>query len=228
MVRLLSLVALVFGLGFIGCEAPPPPRESGQIFKEEAPAGLLVVGIDLTGSYAERIDLAYRYIAQALERYLKSRHGENVRIVIFQISGAGSTPTLFDGGPASFREKFSSLVAFKKYLKENAKAAGSMVYASVADALGYVLWNYPDGKKTSTFTLIFSDLEDNDPKGAETMIQMSNALVGYGNRGGALAFFWVMHKTEDFWSKKLKAAGIKHSLVVPWVKIDPELPDWDD
>src|SRR4051794_6445264 len=97
------LVAL-WGLAVValtGCDGvpAPPPRDAEDVFMVEKPKAVLVCGIDRSGSFLGHLSRCHKLLLTAIDRFSRTYQGsEEVRIVLFTISGAQSAP-FFDGSP---------------------------------------------------------------------------------------------------------------------------------
>src|SRR5260221_7457613 len=166
--RWIMLVALLAaaGLTLTGCEQVSR-EETGSVLNAQDPEFVLCVAIDLSGSFAEMMSegngRAYRFLLSAIDRYFRGTVGDNVRIIIAQLS-ATDRPLLWDGTPRTLRKQFPDAQSFRQFLIKNSNPNGSRLHDGIRDELTYLM-SLPGvaSGKTKSCLLVLSDMDDNFP-----------------------------------------------------------------
>ncbi len=220
----LSLVA------FAACERRQTVEEPPPIRTNEHDS-IMVVLLDMSGSYEEDLERrAFPLFARAVDSFFRDRigSGDNTdRLVIAQISGGVTKSLLWDGSPRAFKREFGSAGAFRNYLRKKADTRGSRCFGGLADSLEYLL-AYPGvaAKKTKTSVFVFSDMDDNDPKGDHEKARLLKLLSEYSKVRGCVGMYWV--DDHAIWRKHLQDSGVEHYQVHSRIVADPPLPSWSD
>lgn len=224
------LVSFLFALATLtGCSPPPPKQDS--VFQRTETEAVLLVGVDISGSFFHKVfgpdAKVFNILGISLERFMQAHPGAEARIVIFQIGADVKElpPLLFDGTVHDFRRECGSPDAFKQFVLSHASTAGSRIFASMADAFNYLVNMYPG--KERLVSLVFTDGEDN-VKTAESARMLELALQQYGRRGGALGIYGL---TQGIYMNEMirmvKMSGIKNPMLAHDFNRTPPLPDWD-
>lgn len=218
------LTALAFAAALAGCSKyEPPPRT--DTFAQDEPNYVMVVAIDMSGSYASVADeKAYAALTGMIRQFYRDRSGEKDKLVIAQISGTPQAP-IWEGTPKDFARQFGK-ADFRAFLRSKSNAGGSRVFDSISDALDYSM-QYVSGKGRACLTC-FTDFEDNlsKPGGEERLVQ---TLTRFSARGGTVGCYWVGMPFVERWSANLKRAGFppKGYVVSSAINDNPPLPTFE-
>lgn len=222
------LLIAALGASLVGCSGVTPyqpPADDG--FQQTTPDHVLVVVLDLSGSYASYMDgPAWSAMTAMIRQFHQEHRGDDAtRIVLAQISNKPQAP-IFEGTPASFGRQFGSATAFRDYLKARSDPAGSRVHSSIADAIDYSL-PLVTGKGKAALA-VFSDMEENWPEPEKSEARLVASLAEWGRKGGIAGFYWVELPYVAKWRGNLDRSGVKRWVVESSINTDPKLPKFDD
>lgn len=215
----------------LGCQQRNPD-ESAALTDQEA-EHLLVVVIDLSGSYAQFMTedgRAYQFLMRLIGRFFHDRIGSNDRIVISQISSPHLKQTLlWEGSPRAFAGEFQTAAGFRTFLLAHSDPNGSRVHDTIADAIEYVL-DYPGvaEKRTKTAVIALTDMLDNAAEPEKSRQRLQDALGKYGRCGGIVGLYWVEQTLVSPWRQRLREARLKEMKVESEIVVQPDLPRFDD
>lgn len=225
--RLLALVAAVAFIG--GCTRYTEKDEQQVSLGREDAEYLIVIGLDLSGSFADRMTRdgkGYEFTMRVADQYFRNSIGTNNRIIIAQLS-ATNRALLWDGTPVQLRQDFATAAEFRDFLLKKSHPAGSRVYDGIADAFDYVLSD-PSvaGGKTRTAVFVLSDFDDNlsDPKGEQRLTQSLNA---FAKTNGVIGFYFLDHYRVPAWRQHLRDAGVKQWVCESEIVAYPPLPSFE-
>jgi len=217
----LKLLAALLPAALAGCTAYQPPQTVGQV-QEEEPEYVMVVVLDLSGSYARYMNdgKAWNAVTAMIRKFFRDRAGEADKLVIAQISRAPQGP-IWSGSPKAFRARFGGPWAFRDLLKQY-DGNGSRVFDSITEAVEYAM---PLMGKGRAGCFVFSDMEDNlsQPGGEQRLVR---ALAAFAQKGGSVGIYWCAFREAPRWRAQLKGA-VKHFVVTADIDDDPQLPSWD-
>lgn len=226
---LTSLVALL--LLASGCVVSAPKAKSIPLEVEPLEA-VLVVGVDLSGSFANDFsERAYPLLLNVMQKFFVAQMGSNCKVVLAQIS-AQEDAVLFEGTPRDLRRRFSDPDALSKFLLANSKPDGSPVFESMKKMLHYVNQMADIDSETKVLSVVISDLNNSDEgqaawkKKGESMLA---ELKVYQKLGGALALFYVDREQVDLWKRIFAAAKFEPGMFMISNDLveDPQLPTFD-
>ena len=224
----MALAALVAaaGLGWLILDASRPAAEENPLADGREYERVVVVGIDLSGSFLHLMadkGKAWEFLLKVIDRYLRGSGSE--KLILVQLSG-NTKALLWDGTPAQLRKDFPDQGAFRKHLLSKADPNGSRLHDGITEALEYLSTLPGITAKTKCALLVLSDMDDNaSAPGSEQRLVQS--LASFGKRGGAVGLYFVDHPLINRWRANLKAAGIKHAVVESSIVASPTLPSFD-
>src|SRR5438876_9697086 len=112
MARNVIAVVLVAAVLVAGCTPYRPPAED-TTFHQADPDFVLVVVLDLSGSYAQYMDgPAWTALTAMIRQFHQEHLGDESKIVLAQISNVPQAP-VFEGSPAAFGKAFGGVGAFR-------------------------------------------------------------------------------------------------------------------
>ncbi len=224
--RFVSVVLIVTLL--CGCSERRKTQKS--ILIEDDKEYLVGVLLDLSGSFRGKMvsgGHAHAFLLMILDKYFRDRMGGNDKILIAQISGT-TRSLLWQGTPLQLRQEFSSASAFAQFLTENADSNGSRVHEAIAQTADYVA-NDPGvaAGKVKTCLFVLSDLLDTTPDADETRTKAITAVTHYGQKGGAIGFYYVDQHLLPEWREQLRTTGIKNFCIEAEIVGRPTLPSFE-
>jgi hypothetical protein len=208
----------------IGCERRDPTTASP--FQQERYAGVLVIAIDLSGSFSEYMTedgRAYEIVLSAVERYFRDRIGGHDMILITQLSGNAS-PLLWQGTPQQLRREFPDHRAFRDYLLTRADPSASRINDGVAESLNCALRSMA-GSDATAVALILTDWEDTQPDQQASRERLTQALRAFSPHGAIGLYFCRQHRRPDL-ERLMVQCGVRHVLVEDHDR-NPPLPTFD-
>ncbi len=222
---LLAIVAAV-GLGWLLVDASRPVPEENMLADGREYERVVVVGIDLSGSFLHLMadqGKAWEFLLRVIDRYLRGNGNE--KLILVQLSGNRGA-LLWDGQPTQLRKDFPDQESFRKHLLSKADPNASRLHDGITDSLEYLTTVSGVTAKTKCALLVLSDMDDNfsAPGSEQRLVQ---ALAGFGKRGGAVGMYFVDQPFVNRWRANLKTAGIKHSVVESSIVASPTLPSFD-
>lgn len=229
MYRILPLALVTIVL--LGCEKRS--TEEASPLPDQDYEYVLAVVIDMSGSFADQMKAedgkAYRFFLQLVDRYFRNRVGANDRLILTQLSGAGSKRALlWDGQPRALQQDFPDAKTFHAFLLKNADPSGSRVHDAIADTLDYLV-AYPgvaSGKSRSAL-FVLSDMLENSAHPEQAKDRALQALATYGRLRGVVGLYWVEHSLVPSWRTHLREAGLKSYVVESDIVSRPQLPTFE-
>jgi hypothetical protein len=223
---LIAVVVVAAGLGWLIVDASRPAPEENMLSDGREYDRVVVVGIDLSGSFLPLMAdqaKAWGFLLQVLDRYLRGNGNE--KLILVQLSG-NRAALLWDGTPAQLRKDFPDQEAFRKHLIAKADPNASRLHDGITEALEYLTTVSGLTPKTRCGLLVLSDMDDNlsSPGSEQRLVQ---ALAAFGKRGGAVGMYFVHQQLVNRWRANLKAAGVRHAVVESSIVAAPTLPTFD-
>lgn len=208
------------------------PRTNVEPFAVESLDACLIVGVDLSSSFAEDFsDRAYPLLLEVMNKFFTASMGDNTRIVLSQISGSDDA-MLFEGTPRELRRRFKTPEELSGYLLEHSEPSKSPVYVATGKTFAYVNTISGIAPETKLLTVIISDCQDSETDKKERSVtgyRMLSELKAYRAKGGTLAMYYVALDETKRWGKILNLAGFEPGQYVICNDLveTPELPMFD-
>lgn len=231
--KFLSIVLLASLTVSSGCFVATAPVHRNP-FKVEPLNAVLVVGVDLSGSFAADFgERAFPLLKNVMQRFFVESMGEESRIVLAQISGTGDEQVvLFDGTPRELRRRFVDPASLSDFLLEHSNPKASPVFQAIGKMLSYVNQMPDIGEDTRVMGVIISDLKDSETdkkawkKKGEKMLE---ELEAYQARNGAIGLYYVDLGEIALWNRVLAHAGFEPGdfVITNDLVEDPPLPSFD-
>ena len=216
----------VAGLGWLVYDSSRPVPEENELANGREYERVVVVGIDLSGSFLHLMadkGKAWEFLLRVIARYLRGNGNE--KLILVQLSG-NTGALLWDGTPAQLRKDFPDQEAFRKHLLSKADPNASRLHDGITESLEYLTTLSGVTPKTKCALLVLSDMDDNRsaPGSEQRLVQ---ALSSFGKRGGAVGLYFVDQPFVNRWRANLGTAGVKHTVVEPSIVASPILPSFD-
>lgn len=224
----MALAALVVaaGLGWLAYDSSRPVAEENELADGREYERVVVVGIDLSGSFLPLMadkGKAWEFLLKGIDRYMRGNGSE--KLILVQLSG-NSGALIWDGTPTQLRKDFPDQEAFRKHLQSKADVNASRLHDGITEALEYLNTLPGVTAKTKRALLVLSDMEDNlSAPGSEQRLLRS--LQEFAKRGGAVGMYFVSHPLVPRWRATLQAAGVRHHAVESHIVTSPTLPSFD-
>lgn len=211
-----------------GCTPATPPQPQSAALTIEPPSYVLIIVLDLSGSYARFMDdgKAWNAVTKTIREFYRNRMGENDKLVIGQISGVTVAP-IFSGSPKAFGRECQNAGSFKALLAKNSDPHGSPVHASTEATLRYGMQFM--SPTNSTFLAVFSDFDENYPDPVTTEAKLVSALTEFSKKGGACGLYWLSLGQVTKWHDHLVNAGFpaNRMVVSGIIEAEPVFPQFD-
>ena len=188
---------------------------------------VVVLAVDLSGSFLDLMaekGKAWEMLLRVIDRYLRGNGHE--KLILVQLSAAGTEPMLWDGSPVQLRKDFPDREAFRRFLLHKANPAGSRLHDSITSSLEYVATLTGTNAKTKRVLCCLSDFDDNQSSAGSEQ-RLIQALSAFGKQNGAVGFYFLDHHRVAGWRANLKAAGVKNYVVESQIVTSPTLPSFD-
>ena len=212
-------------------QASCTPIQPGEqtVFEKPETEQLIVIALDLSGSFAELMTkdgIAYRFALATVDRFLREHPGREGRLIIAQLSATGN-PLLWEGTPAQLRKDFASQEAFRDFLLSKSNPHGSRINEGIANSLDYVA-NHQAVRSNNAKAALFvlSDMMDNDPDGAEQLKHAEASLVDFADAGGVVGLYYVHQSQLIDWRRRIETAGMKDYRIQCEIVSAPDLPSF--
>lgn len=224
--RILFLMALTI---FCLPACTPIPQGEQTVFEKTETDQLIVIALDLSGSFAELMTkdgIAYRFAMATVDRFMRENPGREGRLVIAQLSATGN-PLLWEGTPGELRKQFSNQEAFREFLLSKSDPQGSRINEGIANALEYVA-NHQSVRSNNASSALFvlSDMMDNDPDGEEQLKRAEKSLVDFADTGGVVGLYYVHQSKLIEWRRRIESAGIHDYRIQCEIVSTPDLPSF--
>lgn len=225
--RALSIPALLITF-LVGCTPATPPQPASAALNIEPPSYVLIIVLDLSGSYVHYMNngKAWNAVNKTIREFYRNRMGEHDKLVLGQISGRTVAP-IFSGSPKAFGRECQSAGSFKELLSKQSDPAGSPVHASTEATLRYGMTFM--SPTNSTFLAVFSDFDENFPEPQKTEASLVATLAEFAKKGGACGLYWLSLDQVTKWQENLTKAGFPaNKMVVSGViEAEPVFPHFD-
>jgi hypothetical protein len=207
------MIALLITLtALTGC-SPRRSRVESRGYEQQRVDSILVVVVDLSGSFVELFKpdgKATAHLLEVIQNYFHARIGlgKNDRLIIAQISGS-TQPIVFEGSPREFHEQFGSATELRKLLLSKADPSRSRVYDSISDAIEHALdatGGVEQGHCRMNL-LVLSDMDDN--ASASTGLQRLDANLRrfHTQYDGVVGLHWLPPAQVRPWAERLRQLG---------------------
>ena len=221
-------ILMLVTAALVGCTPAAPPQNNPSPLNIEPPSYVLIVVLDLSGSYAKFMDdgKAWNAVSKTIREFYRNRMGEHDKLVIGQISGVTVAP-IFSGSPKAFGRECQSAGSFKDLLKKNSDPNGSPVHASTEATLRYGMQFM--SPSNNTFLAVFSDFDENFPEPEKTETKLVATLAEFARKGGACGCYWLSLGQVSKWHANLVKAGFpSNKMVVSGIiEAEPAFPQFD-
>lgn len=217
-----ALIVCVLGCDERDISNPSP-------FKQESCEYVLLVAIDLSGSFSDYMTedgKAYNFVLQAIDQYHREGIGSDFQIILTQLSG-NQCPLLWQGTPQQLRREFLDPRAFRDFLIARADPSGSRINDGIAECVDYALNTYSVSQGNAKLVaLILSDMEDNHGNRRESDPRLMNALTTFAAHGNIGFYFCSQERLADI-RQKMKQAGIDTYILECDIHGHPPLPSFE-
>lgn len=222
MIALFFLMLMLVSLS--GC-TPYTPPEKGQLLKPNETLDVIVIVVDLSGSFEQRMKThGWTFLTTLLKNFKRDLAGEDgTKIILAQISGAPQGP-IFDGSLRSFGKKLGGSADFHAFLQPYVSQSGSRVFNSIAEAVEYATPFIGPNTRAGVFCL--TDMDDNasSPDGEDRLVR---AFAAFGKKGGSVGLYWVDLDKVAKWQDHLRRAEVKNFIVESAIMADPTFPSYE-
>ena len=208
----------------LGCR--PRDRESTSSIEREPYDRVLVVAVDLSGSFADLLTeegRAYQLLLAAIDRYFRDASGGKDLILITQLSG-NDLPLLWQGTPEQLSREFPDEQAFRTFLLADADPSGSRIRDGVAESLDCAVRNIGDAKVRAV-ALVLTDWEDNDSDQVSSRERLVRAIRAFSPYGSIGLYFCSQRRRPEI-EQIMHEAGARYILVEGHDR-NPPLPSLD-
>ncbi len=217
-----------------GCEERQEQSKKSPLAASE-PGVLIAFEIDTTGSFAEYFQSgngkAYVLMMDTLTQLSRDRAGENDRVILGVITGAGTKSLLWDGTPLQLRRDFDSPEALANFLMKHSNGNGSRIHDGIGDLLDYVMAvpGVAEGR-TRTAVVALTDMDDNVGEEQASKKRLTDRMRRFAHMEGVMALYWVATDHLQEWRDAGRDCGFKpgHFVVESEIVSKPAVPSWDD